>query len=86
VVTRGAGGADIYRAGEEPLHIDAAPATPVDTTGAGDAFAAAFSAALACGAGDAQAGALAARVAAATVEHAGAVLLPRVAMPEGVAG
>ena len=86
VVTRGADGADVYRAGEKPLHVDAAPAVPVDTTGAGDAFAAAFTAALACGAGDAEAGALAARVAAATVEHAGPVRLPRLAMPEGVAG
>lgn len=85
VVTRGADGADVYRAGEEPLHVHAAPAAPVDTTGAGDAFAAAFTAALACGAGDEQAGALAARVAAATVEHVGPVRLPRLAMPEGVA-
>lgn len=85
VVTRGADGADVHRAGAEPLHVDAARATPVDTTGAGDAFAAAFTAALACGASDEQAGTLAARVAAATVEHAGPVRLPRVAMPEGVA-
>ncbi len=86
VVTRGADGADVYRAGEEPLHVDAAPATPVDTTGAGDAFAAAFTAALACGSSDAQAGALAARVAAATVEHMGPVRLPRLGTAEGVAG
>ncbi len=86
VVTRGADGADVYRAGEDSLHIDAQPATAVDTTGAGDAFAAAFTATLACGASDEQAGALAAQVAAATVEHAGPVRLPRAAMPEGVAG
>lgn len=86
VVTRGADGADVHRPGEEPLHVDAAPATPIDTTGAGDAFAAAFTAALACGASDARAGALAARVAAATVEHVGPVRLPRLATPEGVAG
>ena len=86
VVTRGANGADVHHAGEEPLHIDAAPASPVDTTGAGDAFAAAFTAALACGASEARAGALAARVAAATVEHVGPVRLPRLAMPEGVTG
>lgn len=84
VVTRGPDGADVYRAGEEPVHIDATPATPIDTTGAGDALAAAFTAALACGASDARAGALAARVAAATVEHVGPVRLPRLAMPEGV--
>ena len=86
VVTRGAEGADVYRAGEEPLHVDAAPATAIDTTGAGDAFAAAFTAALTCGSSDAQAGALAARVAAATVEHVGPVRLPRLAAPEGVTG
>ena len=89
VLTRGADGADVYRAGQEVLHVDAAPATPIDTTGAGDAFAAAFAAALACGASDERAGALAARVAAATVEHAGPVRLPDIASSlaarEGVA-
>ena len=89
VLTRGADGADVYRAGHEVLHVDAAPATPIDTTGAGDAFAAAFTAALACGASDERAGALAARVAAATVEHAGPVRLPDIASslaaPEGAA-
>lgn len=82
VVTRGADGADVYRAGEEPLHIAATPATPVDTTGAGDAFAASFAAALACGASDEDAGAPAARVAAATVEHVGPARLPPVAVGE----
>ncbi|MDE2695820.1 MAG: PfkB family carbohydrate kinase [Chloroflexota bacterium] len=85
VLTRGADGADVYRAGLEPLHIAAVPATPVDTTGAGDAFAASFAAALTCGASDEQAGALAARVAAATVEHVGPVRLPPIATPEGAA-
>ena len=85
VVTRGADGADVYRADAEPLHIAAAPATPLDTTGAGDAFAAAFTAALACGVRDERAGTLAARVAAATVEHVGPVRLPRIATPEGAA-
>ena len=89
VVTRGADGADVYRAGHEVLHVDASPATPIDTTGAGDAFAAAFTAALACGASEDRAGALAARVAAATVEHAGPVRLPDIASslaaPEGAA-
>ena len=79
VLTRGADGADVHRAGHEVLHVDAAPATPIDTTGAGDAFAAAFTATLACGASDERAGALAARVAAATVEHAGPVRLPDIA-------
>ncbi|MCY4455110.1 MAG: PfkB family carbohydrate kinase [Chloroflexi bacterium] len=85
VVTRGAGGADVYRAGHEVLHVEAAPATPVDTTGAGDAFAAAFTAALTCGATDERAGVLAARVAAATVEHVGPVRLPPLATTEGAA-
>ena len=79
VLTRGADGADVYRPGHEVLHVDASPATPIDTTGAGDAFAAAFTATLACGASDERAGALAARVAAATVEHAGPVRLPDIA-------
>ena len=86
VVTRGARGADVYRAGEEPLHVAAVRANPVDTTGAGDAFAASFAAALACGAGDEQAGALAARVAAATVERVGPVALPPIVPPGGVLG
>ena len=78
VVTRGAAGADVYRPGVDTLHVEAVAVTPIDTTGAGDAFAAAFVAALACGAADAEAGAIAARVAAATVEHAGPARLPRV--------
>ena len=79
VVTRGAEGADVYRAGAAPLHLAAVPAAPVDAPGAGDAFAAAFTVALACGAGDERAGALAARVAAATVERVGPVRLPDIA-------
>ena len=82
VVTRGADGADVHRTGEATLHVAAAPATPVDTTGAGDAFAAAFTAALACGAGDAEAGALAARVAAAAVGVVGPERLPPIAVAE----
>ena len=42
IVTRGRAGADIYTASRPPLHVDAAPAQPLDTTGAGDVFAAAF--------------------------------------------
>ncbi len=83
VVTRGADGADVYRPSDEVLYVPAAPATPLDTTGAGDAFAAAFTAALACGASDERAGALAALVAAATVEHVGPVRLPPLATTEG---
>ena len=86
VVTRGAEGADVYGVGAEVLRVPAAPAAPVDTTGAGDAFAAAFTAALTCGASDERAGALAARVAAATVEHVGPVRLPPLATTGGAAG
>lgn len=85
VVTRGAGGADVYQAGAQSLHIAAAPATPVDTTGAGDAFATAFTAALACDASVEQAGALAARVAAATVERVGPARLPPMPASGGIA-
>jgi ribokinase len=49
VITRGAGGADLYRAGLPPLHQDAFPVQVVDTTGAGDAFTATLAAALAAG-------------------------------------
>jgi ribokinase len=38
VVTRGANGADLFRAGEQVLHWDAVPIGVVDATGAGDAF------------------------------------------------
>lgn len=38
VVTRGANGADLFRAGEEAPHWDAVPIGVVDATGAGDAF------------------------------------------------
>ena len=83
VVTRGAAGAEVHRggvqgAGVTPLRVAATPARALDTTGGGDAFAAAFMAALAGGAGDAEAGALAAEVAAATVERVGPAVLPRI--------
>ncbi len=50
VVTRGGDGVDGYFIGNEPIHIDAFAITPVDTTGAGDAFCGAFAAAIAIGA------------------------------------
>ena len=81
VVTRGAAGTEVHRggvqgAGVAPLRVAAAPARAVDTTGGGDAFAAAFMAAVAGGAGDAEAGVVAAEVAAATVERVGPAVLP----------
>ena len=49
IVTRGKDGADLYRAGVETHHQPAFTVTPVDTTGAGDAFTAALAWALAEG-------------------------------------
>ncbi|MFO7632868.1 MAG: carbohydrate kinase family protein, partial [Caldilinea sp.] len=42
VVKQGAAGATAFIAGRRPVHADALPMTPVDTTGAGDAFDAGF--------------------------------------------
>ncbi len=49
VVTLGADGADLYRAGHRVVHQAPFVATVVDTTGAGDAFTAGLAAALASG-------------------------------------
>ncbi|MGN9760245.1 carbohydrate kinase family protein [Streptomyces sp. SD31] len=51
VVKQGADGALVARSGAVRAHVPAAPATPRDTTGAGDAFTGAFLAALLAGAG-----------------------------------
>ena len=82
VVTRGAEGATVYRGGSV-LHIPAAASETVDTTGAGDVFAAAFAIAIGEGMDDAHAGALASALAAAAVERRGpAPLPPRAAIEE----
>lgn len=66
VLTLGAEGACLYRAGADPISVAAVPTAVVDTTGAGDAFVGALAAAVAAGedlaAGVATANAYAARV------------------------
>jgi sugar/nucleoside kinase (ribokinase family) len=69
-VTRGAAGAVIV-AGDATAEIAARPAEPVDTTGAGDLFAAGFLAGWLDNRGAAQAGALGACAAAAIIGHFG---------------
>src|SRR5262249_33610111 len=49
VVTAGAGGCTLVRAGEPPVHVPALAVDVVDTTGAGDAFTAGLAVALAAG-------------------------------------
>jgi sugar/nucleoside kinase (ribokinase family) len=49
---RGSRGARVHRRGAEPVEVPAEPAEPVDPTGAGDAFAAGFLAALVRGEDD----------------------------------
>ena len=79
VVTRGAAGARVLRAGHEPVGVAATPAPVVDTTGAGDVFATAFFLGVSVlGLGEVEAGALASRLAASKVGLVGAVELPRV--------
>ena len=74
VVTRGADGADIYSGAGAPFHVDAWPARPIDTTGAGDVFATVFM--LSLHDGERRAARLASAYAAAAVEVAGAAALP----------
>jgi adenosine kinase len=72
IVTRGAAGADIGRAGEPWLHIDAVPTdTVADPTGVGDAFRAGFLAALARGLPYADPGRLGSALAAAALQGVG---------------
>jgi len=70
VVTRGADGSSVFIDGGE-AEIAAVPVRPVDTTGAGDAYIAAFLVALLSGAAPAAAGARAAAHAAAACLHEG---------------
>lgn len=72
VVTLGADGALICPAGDEPDHIPAAPARPVDTSGAGDAFCGALADGLARGLDPGPAAHRAAAAAAIVTEHHGA--------------
>ena len=53
VLKRGSRGARVQRRGAEPIEVPAEPAEPVDSTGAGDAFAAGYLAALVRGEDDA---------------------------------
>ncbi|HJM74414.1 MAG TPA: PfkB family carbohydrate kinase [Dehalococcoidia bacterium] len=80
VITDGADGAVVHRAGERSLHVEAAPADVIDTTGAGDVFATAYMLALAAGADDAAAARLASASAAAAIEQPGAGALTATAI------
>ncbi|MFC8359215.1 carbohydrate kinase family protein [Streptomyces griseorubiginosus] len=71
VAKQGAAGALIARSGAVHAHVPAVPATPRDTTGAGDAFTGAFLAALLAGAGPEDAAAQGCRAGALAVERVG---------------
>ncbi len=70
-LTCGAGGSVIVR-GDERVRVDAAPAAVIDTTGAGDAYAAGFLAGLAAGRSLAVCGRLGSIAAAEVIGHYGA--------------
>ncbi|MFJ4239191.1 carbohydrate kinase family protein [Streptomyces iakyrus] len=71
VVKQGHKGAVVARSGKVRARVPAAPATPRDTTGAGDAFTGAFLAALLAGAGPEDAAAEGCRAGARAVEQVG---------------
>ncbi|WAZ20989.1 sugar kinase [Streptomyces cinnabarinus] len=71
VVKQGAAGALVAEGGTVRARIPAAPATPTDTTGAGDAFTGAFLAALLRGAGSEEAAREGCRAGASAVERVG---------------
>jgi len=71
VAKQGAEGAIVARAGSVCARVPAVPATPRDTTGAGDAFTGAFLAALLTGAGPEDAAAEGCRAGARAVERVG---------------
>ncbi|KUM76943.1 carbohydrate kinase family protein [Streptomyces griseorubiginosus] len=71
VAKQGAEGALIARSGAVHAHVPAVPATPRDTTGAGDAFTGTFLAALLAGAGPEEAAAQGCRAGALAVERVG---------------
>jgi sugar/nucleoside kinase (ribokinase family) len=76
VMTRGADGAVLLRAGEEPRAFAGYPADEADPTGAGDVFAAAFLIELAATGDPAQAIDFANRVAALSVRQTGVAAIP----------
>ncbi|MGW0335085.1 carbohydrate kinase family protein [Streptomyces sp. NPDC003011] len=71
VAKQGAEGALVARSGTVVAHVPAVPATPRDTTGAGDAFTGAFLAALLTGAAPEDAAAEGCRAGASAVERVG---------------
>jgi len=71
VLKRGSRGAQVLRRGAEPVEVSNQPATSIDPTGAGDAFAAGYLAAMMRGADDAACAAAGVAAAAEAVGRAG---------------
>jgi sugar/nucleoside kinase (ribokinase family) len=72
VLKRGSRGAQVLRRGAEPVEVPNQPATEIDPTGAGDAFAAGYLAAMMCGADDAACATAGVAAAAQAIGRAGA--------------